>query len=166
MSIASAIENAQTKIAAAYTACNNKGASMPSSENRDLAHLASTIASIATGGGSSQVGTASAAGTQDVTLAFTGLLGRPIAFAIESGGFDAADGDSLNLNTNRIPISVICDGATVYSISGYKSGSTAKIYLYSTCTFSYSNGTLTITSPGASTVGTFRSGTYKLIYVY
>lgn len=51
MSIASAIQNARTKIAAAYTACNNKGATMPSSGSQNLANLASTINTITGGGG-------------------------------------------------------------------------------------------------------------------
>lgn len=49
MSIASAIQNARTKIAAAYTACNNKGATMPSSGSQNLSNLATTIDSISTG---------------------------------------------------------------------------------------------------------------------
>lgn len=51
MSIASAISNAQTKVAAAYTACNNLGATMPTAANQNLSNLASTISTI-TGGGS------------------------------------------------------------------------------------------------------------------
>lgn len=49
MSIATAITNAQTKVAAAYTACNNKGATMP--QTQDLSNLATCIGSIQTGGG-------------------------------------------------------------------------------------------------------------------
>lgn len=51
MSIATAILAAQAKVAAAYTECNAKGATMPSAANQDLAHLDDTIASIPTGGG-------------------------------------------------------------------------------------------------------------------
>lgn len=46
MSIATAILAAQAKVAAAYTECNAKGATMPSAANQDLAHLDDTIASI------------------------------------------------------------------------------------------------------------------------
>ena len=49
MSIASAIANAQTKVAAAYTACSDKGATMPAAGNQNLSNLADTIASITTG---------------------------------------------------------------------------------------------------------------------
>lgn len=49
MSIASAIQNAQTKIATAYTACNNKRATMPAAGSQNLSNLADTIDSIETG---------------------------------------------------------------------------------------------------------------------
>ena len=50
MSIASAITNAQTKVASAYSACNNKGATMPTAANQNLSNLASTINTIPSGG--------------------------------------------------------------------------------------------------------------------
>lgn len=50
MSIASAIQAKQQQIAAAYTACNNKGATLPGTQN--LNNLATCIGTI-TGGGSS-----------------------------------------------------------------------------------------------------------------
>lgn len=49
MSIASAIQSAQAKVAAAYTACDDKGATMPATQN--LANLPDTIDSIPAGGG-------------------------------------------------------------------------------------------------------------------
>lgn len=48
MSIATAIQNARTKIAAAYTSCDNKGATMPVAANQNLSNLATTIDSIPT----------------------------------------------------------------------------------------------------------------------
>jgi hypothetical protein len=53
MSIATAIQNAQAKVAAAYTSCNAKGATMPATQ--DLAHLDDCIDSIPTGGSSGPV---------------------------------------------------------------------------------------------------------------
>lgn len=53
MSIATAIQNAQAKVAAAYTKCNAKGATMPLTQ--DLSNLADCIDSISTGGGSTEV---------------------------------------------------------------------------------------------------------------
>ena len=55
MSIASAITTAQGRVAAAYTACNNKGATMPSAANQNLSNLATTIGTISTGGGGGTV---------------------------------------------------------------------------------------------------------------
>lgn len=49
MSIATAIQAAQGKVAAAYSKCNDKGATMP--QTQDLANLANTIDSIQQGGG-------------------------------------------------------------------------------------------------------------------
>lgn len=51
MSIASAIQTAQGRVAAAYTACNSKGATMPAAANQNLSNLATTIGTISTGGG-------------------------------------------------------------------------------------------------------------------
>lgn len=47
MSIATALANAQAKVAAAYSKCNDKGATMPATQ--DLAHLDDCIDSIPTG---------------------------------------------------------------------------------------------------------------------
>lgn len=52
MSIATAIQNAKQKVAAAYTACNSKGATMPAAGSQNLSNLPATINSISTGGGS------------------------------------------------------------------------------------------------------------------
>lgn len=51
MSIASEITRINTNIAAAYSACDNKGATMPQTQNS--ANLANTIGSISSGGGTS-----------------------------------------------------------------------------------------------------------------
>lgn len=53
MSIASAIATKQQQVAAAYTACNNKGATMPATQN--LTNLATCISSISGGGGYSEI---------------------------------------------------------------------------------------------------------------
>ena len=53
MTIASEIQRIQTNIANSYTVCNNKGATMPVTQDSD--NLATTIASIPTGGGDPQV---------------------------------------------------------------------------------------------------------------
>lgn len=48
MSITTAIQNARTKIAAAYTSCNNKDATMPAAGSQNLTNLAPTIDTIVT----------------------------------------------------------------------------------------------------------------------
>lgn len=50
MSIASAIQLKQQQVAAAYTACDEKGATMPAAGSQNLSNLASTIATISGGG--------------------------------------------------------------------------------------------------------------------
>jgi hypothetical protein len=49
MSIASAIATKQQQVADAYTACNNKGATMPALANQNLSNLATTIGTISGG---------------------------------------------------------------------------------------------------------------------
>lgn len=51
MSIASAITAAQAKVAAAYSKCNDKGATMPAAADQNLSHLSATIDTISGGGG-------------------------------------------------------------------------------------------------------------------
>lgn len=51
MSISSAIQLKQQQVAAAYTACDEKGATMPAAGSQNLSNLASTIATISGGGG-------------------------------------------------------------------------------------------------------------------
>lgn len=53
MTIASAIQTKQQQVVAAYTACNNKGATMPATQN--LTNLATCISSISGGGGYSEI---------------------------------------------------------------------------------------------------------------
>lgn len=50
MSIANAITSAQNKVAAAYTSCNNMGATMPVPADQNLSNLPATIESIPKGG--------------------------------------------------------------------------------------------------------------------
>lgn len=53
MTIASEIQRIQTNIANAYTACSNKGATLPATQDSD--NLATTIASIPSGGSDPQM---------------------------------------------------------------------------------------------------------------
>lgn len=69
MSIASAIENAKAKIAAAYSALSGKGATLPTTQNLD--NIVSCINSITAGGGLPSGITSLDFGTIDITTAFT-----------------------------------------------------------------------------------------------
>lgn len=96
MSIASAISSAQTKVAAAYTACNDKGATMPAAGSQNLSNLASTISSITTSGGSPRLVTStftanSSSGAQTVTIPYTGSCYPIAAVVYPDGGMSSAN---------------------------------------------------------------------------
>ena len=93
------------------------------------------------------------------TITFTGLKAQPKAFACNlefQGSFTSV----------RTVYSMIFDGTTLSNCTSYRSGSTMLCYKYTTCTWTYNNGTLTITSPSSGSVGYFQPYDYHLIYVY
>lgn len=90
--------------------------------------------------------------------------GKPLMFAVQ---WSYTSGSYMSGSSTRYITSVISDGTHCYGSSVYRSGSTGREYFYSTASFSYSNGKLTVTSPASNQLGYFRSGyTYRLIYVY
>lgn len=99
------------------------------------------------------------------TLSISGLSAKPKMWALQNV---VSNGSYFSGASTRYITSCLCDGgSTVYSLCIYKSGSTAREYGYNTCTWSYSSGTITITSPGTGTAGGFRTGsTYRLFYAY
>lgn len=112
---------------------------------------------------SATVGTATATPSSNSTTISFSVQGEPKMFAIQIN----KNASYISGSSSRYITSVISDGSTVYTTCIYKSSSNAREYNYSTSSFNYSNGTLTITSAGSSTVGYFMSGTsYRLIYVY
>lgn len=93
------------------------------------------------------------------TISFTGLKAEPKAFACNlefQGSFTSA----------RTIYSMIYDGTTLSNCTSYRSGGTLICYEYTTCTWTYNNGTLTITSPSTGSVGYFQPYNYHLIYFY
>lgn len=101
----------------------------------------------------------SAPASRGTTISFTGLKAQPKAFVCNlefEGSFTSA----------RTVYSMIYDGTTLSNCTSYRSGSTMLCYKYTTCTWSYNNGTLTITSPSTSTVGYFQPYNYHFIYFY
>ena len=97
-----------------------------------------------------------------LTLTFTGLSGEPTLFSIDPI-------ENITLGTTRSVGTVSYDGTNIVGAYLYK----ASTYVSATSTYSdtaysytYANGTLTITSDGATTGGYFVSGiTYRLIYI-
>ena len=85
---------------------------------------------------------------RDTTITFTGLKAQPLAFTCNlefEGSFSSA----------RTIYSLIYDGTTLSNCTSYRSVSSLICYKYTTCTYTYNNGTLTITSPSTSSVGYF-----------
>lgn len=109
--------------------------------------------------------TSSSLSSTSTTLSISGLSAKPAMWALQ---IVISNGSYVSGATTRYITSALCSGGTtVYSTCLYKSGSTAREYSYNTCTWSYNNGTITITSPGTSTAGGFRTGsTYRLFYAY
>ena len=93
------------------------------------------------------------------TMSFTGLKAEPLAFAcnLEFQG---------SFSSNRTVYSIIYDGITTSCCTSYRSGSSLLCYKYTTITWTYNNGTITFTSPSASSVGYFQPYNYHLIYFY
>ena len=151
MSIASAITTAQGRVAAAYTACNAKGATMPVTQ--DLSHLPDTIASISGGGGGGGTTQASASKTLAAaanSITFTGLSGEPTAWLVTP--------DSVTYS-GSVVLSAIGD-SSVHN-GGYTTGSQHNYS--SSFSASYSSGSFTITAPTGINFGV---GTYTLVYYY
>lgn len=64
-------------------------------------------------------------------------------------------------------VSVSYDGTTVRNETHGVSGSLMIGYTFTNCTWSYSNGSLTITSPSSGANGYFKdSMLHRLIYIY
>lgn len=116
-------------------------------------------------GGASTVATASTTPSSNSTSISFSVSGEPIMFAVQIQA--SSSGSYISGSSTRYITSVISDGSNAYGTSIYRSGNSGREYYYSTVSFSYSNGTLTVTSPGSSSLGYFRSGyTYRLIYAY
>ena len=98
--------------------------------------------------------------SRGATITFTGLQAEPLAFAC----YLAAQGTISKSYRTCSP--VVYDGTTVRNFTFGVSGSSTITYTYTNCTFSYSNGSLTITSPSTGTNGYFQAMQHYLMYVY
>lgn len=160
MSVSSEISRLSSAKSSIRSAIQAKGVTVPASTTLD--GYASLIAAIPTGS-SPRVANVTGTRTSATSISFS-VQGEPLMWAVQ---LNVSSGSYISGGTTRYVTSVICDGTTAYSTCIYRSGSTAREYVYNTVLFSYSNGTLTITT-STSTTGSWYSGTnyYRLIYVY
>jgi hypothetical protein len=111
-----------------------------------------------TGGGTALTSEATPT-SNSLSISFTGLQGEPTTFTVQTGA-------NITLATTRYVTSVTNNGTNTTGVCGYKATSGSTAYYTSNYSYTYSNGTLTITSSAASTGGYFKSGTkYQLSYV-
>ena len=118
------------------------------------------------GGGSVNVGTKTAtASNYPTSLSFTGLSGEPKAFVVRLNAQVSSSGST----TYYYIVDVSAFGATTHG-NCFRIGSTRRVEsVTSGYSWSYSNGTLTVTSSASSrsaSPGAFYSGSYELLYCY
>ena len=94
------------------------------------------------------------------SISFTGLPAKPKAFAVIKMG------DLTSASTRYILDVWYTESIGVRNHTAYKNGSTTTIYTYTTMTYTYSNGTLTIKTASTSNTGYFKgSATHRLIAI-
>lgn len=117
------------------------------------------------GGGGASVGTASMTNNnnQATTISFTNLSGSPIAFFVRLTTQISRNSSNRYYYVENVAYNGISTvGRYFYQYSGQLTNDTTH---YS---YTYSNGTLTITTSGSRSAagGSFYNGSYELIYVY
>lgn len=120
------------------------------------------------GGGSSvqfDSKTATAGSDYPISLAFTGLKGQPKMFAVRLNAQVSSSGST----TYYYIVDMVYNGTGIHG-NCFRIGSTRRVdNITSGYSFTYSNGTLTLTSSAASrsaSPGAFYAGSYELIYCY
>lgn len=99
--------------------------------------------------------------SRELSISFSGLKGTPLAFCCTE------EGQTTFSKSYRWIISVTYDGTTVRNETHGVSGSSMIGYTFTNCTYTYSNGTLTITSPSSGSNGYFKDGMlHRLLYIY
>ena len=114
----------------------------------------STVSVEVSGGSSAHVDTLGPATSSSTTLSFTGLSGEPLAFSV------LADGTIATGTPSKVA-AIVFDGTDLHAQTITNTSNAQVTYDGSSFTKSYSNGTLTITSTGASF-----GGEYYINYVY
>ena len=118
------------------------------------------------GGGDVQFDSKTATGSNYPTsLSFTGLEGEPKMFAVRLNAQVSSSGNT----TYYYIVDMIYNGTGIHG-NCFRIGSTRRVdTITSGYSWSYSNGTLTLTSSASSrsaSPGAFYSGSYELIYCY
>ena len=124
--------------------------------------MANEIAAIP---GGASIGTASMTNSTatNTSIAFTGLSGQPIAF------FCRETEQMTSSSTTYYYVTDMVYNGTTTEGNCFRMGSTRRVQdVTSGFSFTYSNGTLTLTSTGTRTSfpGSFYNGTYELVYIY
>lgn len=156
-------DDSVTSVLGTYTGTSPTGSTnITTNGSHDVTNFATAVVNVPSSVGTK---TSSSLSSTTTTLSISGLSGKPVVWALQNV---VSSGSYFSGASTRYITSCLCSGgSTVYSLCLYKSGSTAREYGYNTCTWSYSSGTITITSPGTSTAGGFRTGsTYRLFYAY
>ena len=112
-------------------------------------------------GSEAVIGTVSVKPSSNATsISFTGLSAEPKMFSICPTG-------NITLGSTRYVTGVMYDGTTTRGTYGYRQSSSAtSYYSASYFTWTYSNGTLTVTTSSSTNGGNFTSSvTYQLTYV-
>lgn len=117
-------------------------------------------------GGSASVETITVSNSSNTatSLSFTGLQGEPIAFFVKCNTQVSSSGSTTYYYVTDMRYNGTNTYGTVFRI-----GSTRRIqHVTSGYSFTYSNGTLTVSSSGSRTAspGSFYNGTYELTYIY
>lgn len=99
--------------------------------------------------------------SNSTSISFTSLSAQPKMFCVQCD-------QQQQLGSTRYVISVICDGTHTYGVWGYRSGNSAyQYYSSSYFTWTYSGGTLKVSTNSSTNGGNFHSGyNYRLIYAY
>lgn len=123
----------------------------------DVTNLASVVVNVEGGGGSSaQVDTvARSPGGDDYTAIFTGLKGQPTSFYVN---VDV----SVSTTAQAAISAVVYDGSSIHTQTVSNTTNAQVSYVSTGVSYTYSNGTLTVTSTGP----VFVDDDYALTYTY
>lgn len=131
----------------------------------NVANYATVSVSVSGGGGANVDTKTATASNWQTSLSFTGLSGTPVAWFLKSSTSISSSG-----STAYYYIDSMRYNGTNTQGRCFRIGSTRRVdNITSGYSYTYSNGTLTITSSASSrsaSPGAFYNGTYELVYVY